>query len=87
MFKTNKHDDINHQAKLSDYMKVADETKVKAVYALLKDEIEQEQVDYPEDFKKELDKRYAYYKSGGKMVSAEEVDRQINAILHADKNK
>lgn len=78
--------------KLSDYMKVADETKVKAVYALLKDEIEQEQVDYPEDpmaigFKKELDKRYAYYKSGRKMVSADELDRQINTILHAGKNK
>jgi hypothetical protein len=68
-------------------MKVADEIKVKAVYALLKDEIEQEQVNYTEDFKKELDERYAYYKSGGKMVSTEEVDRQINAILHADKNK
>ena len=62
--------------KLSYYMKVADETKVKAVYALLKDEIEREQINYTEDFKKELDKRYAYYKSGGKMISAEEVDRE-----------
>lgn len=74
--------------KLSDYMKVADDKKVKAVYALLKDEIEQEEIEqeeleYSEDFKRELDRRYAYYKSGGKMVSAAEVDKQINAILQS----
>lgn len=67
--------------KLADYMIVADETKVKAMYALLKDEIEQEDSGYSEDFKKELDGRYAYYKSGGRMVSAREADKQINAIL------
>ena len=73
--------------KLADYMKVADETKVKAVYALLKDQMEQEETVYSEDFKNELDQRYAYYKSGGKMVNAAEVDKQINTILQARKSK
>lgn len=73
--------------KLADYMKVADETKVKAVYALLKDEMEQEETEYSEDFKNELDQRYAYYKSGGKMVNAAEVDKQIHEILQARKSK
>ena len=75
--------------KLADFMKVADESKVKAMYALLKEDIEQEeQVDsgYSEDFKKELDQCYAYYKSGGKMVTPEEADKQINTILQGRNN-
>ncbi|MDQ2719332.1 MAG: hypothetical protein M3Z26_06160 [Bacteroidota bacterium] len=69
--------------KLSDYMKVADDKKVKAVYALLKDEMEEDELEYSEDFKKELERRYAYYKSGGKMVSAVEAEKQISDILQS----
>ena len=72
--------------KLADYMKVADETKVKEMFALLKEDIEQEDSEYSEDFKKELDQRYAYYKSGGKMVTAAEADKRINAILQGRNN-
>jgi hypothetical protein len=67
--------------KLVDYMKVADDKKIKAMYALLEDDIEQEEMEYSDDFKAELDKRYIYYKNGGKMVSATEVDTRINKIL------
>lgn len=87
MFKTYKMTTPAIRQKLADYMKIADETKVKAVYALLKDEIEQDETGYSEDFKNELDQRYAYYKSGGKMVSAAEVDKQISTILRARKSK
>ena len=64
-------------------MKVADDEKVKAMYSLLKEEVELQKTDYSEDFKNELDRRYAYYKSGGKMISAAEADKQINKILQA----
>lgn len=67
--------------KLVDYMKVADDKKIKAMYALLEDDIEQEEMEYSDDFKAELDKRYTHYKNGGKMISATEVDKQINKVL------
>ena len=37
--------------------------------------------EYTKEFKAELDKRYAYYKNGGKMVSATEVKIQIEELL------
>ena len=52
--------------KLASFMQVADDKKVKAVYALLENDIEQEELEYTDEFKTELDKRYAYYKNGGK---------------------
>jgi len=54
---------------------------------LFEDEIEQDEWEYSDDFKAELDKRYEYYQNGGKMVTAEEVDEQINVLFHPDKNK
>ena len=52
--------------KLYDYIRVADDKKVKAIYMMLEDEIVHE-VAWWEDnaFTKELDKRYAAW-SGGK---------------------
>ncbi len=73
--------------KLANYMKVADDKKVKAIYALFEDEIEQDEIKYTEDFKKELDERHAYYKNGGKMISAAEANKQINKILQPAKRK
>ncbi len=73
--------------KLVNYMKVADDKKVKAMYALFEDDIEQEEIEYSGEFKAELDKRYAYYKNGGKMISAAEADKQINKILQPGKRK
>ncbi len=73
--------------KLAEYMQVADDKKVKAIYALFEDEIEQEEIEYSEEFKKELDRRYDYYKNGGKMLSAAEADKQIKKILQPGKRK
>lgn len=73
--------------KLANFMQVADDKKVKAIYALFEDEIEQEEMEYTDEFKEELDKRYAYYKNGGKMITAAEADKQINKILQTVKQK
>ncbi len=73
--------------KLANYMKVADDKKVKAMYALFEDEIEQEEIEYTDEFKAELDRRYAYYKNGGKMISAAQADKQIDKILKSGKRK
>ena len=60
--------------KLVDYLKVADDKKVKAMYALLEDDIEQ-------------DAASAYYKKGGKMVSAVAADKEIKKLLQSAKRK
>jgi len=73
--------------KLATFMQVADDKKVKAVYALLEDDIEQEESGYTDEFKAELDKRIAYYKNGGKMVNALEANKQIKKILQPSKRK
>jgi len=72
--------------KLVDYLQVADDKKVKAMYALLEDEIEQEELEYSDEFKIELDKRYAGYKSGNvKMITAAESKKRVQKILKASR--
>ena len=45
--------------KLIDYIQEADDKKVKTMYTLFENEIEQEKFeDYTNEFKEELDKRY-----------------------------
>ena len=73
--------------KLISYMQVANEKKIKAMYTLVADDIEQEELQYTSEFKGEIDKRYAYYKNGGKMISAVDADKQINKILQTGKRK
>lgn len=70
--------------KLVDYLKVADDKKVKAMYALLEDDIEQE-LEYTPGLRTQLDAASAYYKKGGKMVSAVTADKEIKKLLQAVK--
>lgn len=72
--------------KLVDYLKVADDKKVKAMYALLEDEIEQE-LEYTPALKKQLDTAAAHYKKGEKMVSAAAADKAIKKLLQPVKGK
>ena len=58
----------NIRQKLHNFIDTIEDKKVKAIYTLFEDEIEQEE--YTDEFKAELDKRFEYYKNGGKMVTA-----------------
>lgn len=78
---------IGIRQKLHQFIDKMEDKKAKAIYTLFEDEIEQDEWEFSEDFKAELDKRYEYYQNGGKMVTAEEVDEQINVLFHPDKNK
>ena len=74
---------VTIRKKLSDYLKVADDKKVKAIYALVADEIEQSEFIYSDELKAELGKRFEDYKKGSKMVTARSAKKQINKILQA----
>lgn len=74
---------VTIRKKLSDYLKIADDKKVKAIYALVADEIEHSELAYSDELKAELDTRLDDYKKGGKMVTAISAKKQINKILLA----
>jgi hypothetical protein len=50
--------------KLTNYIKVADEEKIKAIYTMVSDEINTEENDWNETFVKELDKRSKSFING-----------------------
>jgi hypothetical protein len=50
--------------KLTNYIKVADEEKIKAIYKMVSDEINTEENDWNETFVKELDKRSKSFING-----------------------
>jgi predicted transcriptional regulator len=62
--------------KLSNYMQVADDKKVKAMYALLKDDIKQEERISIEQYNKEIDEAEAEYKRG-EFITHEEMLKKI----------
>jgi predicted transcriptional regulator len=62
--------------KLSNYMQVADDKKVKAMYALLKDDIKQEERISIEQYNKEIDEAEAEYKRG-EFITHEELLQKI----------
>jgi putative addiction module component (TIGR02574 family) len=73
---------------LHNYLEVADDKKVKAIYVMMEEEIKESAVLYTDEFKAELDKRYADYKSGkAKMITASESKKRIQKILKAARKK
>lgn len=74
--------------KLHSYLEVADDKKVKAMYIMLEDDIKESAVEYTDELKEELDKRYADYKSGkAKMITAAQSKRRIQKILKPGRKK
>jgi len=69
------------RTKLQDYIKIADERKLKAIYVMVEDEInEGASVNYTPSLKSELDRRVAHYLEGGKMVSSAEMTKRLPGI-------
>lgn len=70
--------------KLHNYLEIADDKKIKAIYTMMENEIEENELVYTTELKDELDKRYDDYKSGkAKMITAEESKKRIQKILNA----
>jgi len=74
--------------KLHNYLEVADDKKVKALYVMMQDEIEESAVEYTDDLKKELDKRYSNFKKGNvKVITADESKKRIRNLLKTGRKK
>lgn len=63
--------------KLIRYINTLDDKKIKAFYTLVESDIVEEEDIYTEEFKAELDKRYADYLNDGILISREDVNEQI----------
>lgn len=74
--------------KLHNYLEVADDKKIKAIYVMMEQAIEESAVEYSEEFKKELDSRFASYKNGkAKMLTAAESKKRIQKLLKSGRKK
>lgn len=73
------------RSQLHNYLEIADDKKVKAMYAIMEEEIKESFVDYSEDLKATLDERFKTYKSGeAKMITEEESKERIQKILKSN---
>ncbi len=71
---------------LHNYLEVAEDKKVKAIYTMMQDSIKGTAVDYSDEFKAELDSRNEGYKNGSaKMITAQESKKRIQKIIKANR--
>jgi hypothetical protein len=69
---------------LHNYLEVAEDKKVKAIYTMMQESIKESAVDYSKEFKAELDTRYETHKDGSsKMISAKESKSRLLKIIKA----
>lgn len=81
-------DTASIRQQLHNYLEVADDRKVKAIYTMMENEIKESTFEYSKELKADLDERYEAYKSGKeKLVTATESKKRINKILKQRKSK
>lgn len=84
MSKLNSMTTTSKRQRLHNYLELANERKIEAIYTILEEEIEESAVEYSDELKRELDKRYNDLKSGkAKRISAEESKRRIEKIINS----
>ena len=77
-------DTVAIRQKLHNYLEVADDKKIKAIYTMVEEAIDGIKVEYTDAFKAELGRRYAAYKDGSEQaVTATESKKRIKKLLKA----
>ncbi len=64
------------------FIETAEEKKIKAIYTIFEDELVQDNWEYTDAFKAELDHRFDYYKNGGEMITGAEANKQIEELVN-----
>ena len=68
--------------KLHNYLEVADDKKLKAIYTIVEDAIQESEVEYTDEFKAELDRRFTAFSNGTeKTFTAEESKERIMKLI------
>ncbi len=68
--------------RLHNYLEVADDKKVKAIYTMVEETIDDNMVAYTDEFKAELDRRYSAYNDGSEPAfTATESKKRIQKLL------
>ena len=79
---------VQIRQRLHNYLEVANDKKLKALYVIMEDDIMDSAIEYTDDIKQELDKRQAAYKAGKeKVITAAESKKRIKALLSKGKRK
>lgn len=74
--------------KLHEYLESAEDKKIKAIYTMVEDEIEEtHEMEYSDELKELLDQRYEAYKKDGKLISEKEAKKRIEKLLQAIRKK
>lgn len=68
--------------RLHHFIDTIEDKKAAAIYTIFENSLKENDEDYTDEFKAELDKRYAEYKKDGKVITREAVDKQIKKILY-----
>jgi hypothetical protein len=64
---------------LHNYLEIADTKKLKAIYAMVENDIAEAKINYTASEKAELDRRVNYYLTGGKMITTTELNKRLIA--------
>ena len=76
---------IGIRRKLHHFIDTIEDKKAAAIYTPFEENIKNNEEDYTDEFKAELDRRYEEYKKDGKVITREAMDKRIKKILATSK--
>ncbi|MEO6453084.1 MAG: hypothetical protein ABIN97_03380 [Ginsengibacter sp.] len=73
---------------LHNYLEIADDKKIKAIYVMMENEIIESTLEYTDELKAELDKLSADYKNGkSKFITAKQSKMRIKKLMQTAKQE